>query len=111
VPSGPFHGPLVVTMRPVPADLVDLAVEVTGRYARAHGAPVHVGDPAELGIADLDHPDWAPPIPFQAGDVPVFWACGVTLQAAIEGAGIDLVLTHAPAHMFITDLRDEDLEQ
>ena len=111
VPAGPFRGPLVVTMRPIPAQQVHLAVEVTGRYARAHGEPVHVGDPAQLGIADLDRPDWAPPIPLQPGDVPVFWACGVTPQAAIEEAGVDLIFTHLPAHMFVTDLRDEDLEE
>jgi uncharacterized protein YcsI (UPF0317 family) len=109
VPVGPFRGPLVVTMRPIPAHLVELAVAVTGRYMGAHGAPVHIGDPAGLGIADLDRPDWAPPLPFQPGDVPVFWACGVTPQAVAQEAGVELMLTHAPAHMFVTDLRDEDL--
>jgi uncharacterized protein YcsI (UPF0317 family) len=109
VPSGPFRGPLVVTMRPIPSHLVDLAIAVTGRYSRAHGAPVHVGDPAELGIADLARPDWATAVPLQPGDVPVFWACGVTPQAAVAEAGVELMLTHAPAHMFVTDLRDEDV--
>jgi len=109
VPAGPFAGPLVVTMRPISADMVDLAIEVTGRFSRAHGAPVHVGDPAALGIADLDRPDWAAPVPLQPGDVPVFWACGVTPQTAIEAARVPFMATHKPAHMFITDLRDEDL--
>jgi uncharacterized protein YcsI (UPF0317 family) len=109
VPAGPFRGPLVVTMRPIPAHLVDLAIAVTARYSRAHGAPVHVGDPADLGIADLDRPDWATAVPLQPGDVPVFWACGVTPQVAVAEAGVELMLTHAPAHMFVTDLRDEDV--
>jgi len=111
VPAGPFRGPLVVTMRPIPEHLVARAIEVTSQYPRAHGAPVHVGDPAVLGIPDLDRPDWADPLPMRPGDVPVFWACGVTPQAAAEQARPDLMLTHAPAHMFITDLRDDDLRQ
>ena len=109
-PAGAFRGPLVVTMRPVPAPLVDLASRVTARFPRAHGAPVHVGDPEELGIRDLARPDWGDPLPLSPGDVPVYWACGVTPQAAAEAARLELMLTHAPAHMFITDLRDEDLE-
>ncbi|HEY7065879.1 MAG TPA: putative hydro-lyase [Chloroflexota bacterium] len=110
VPAGLFQGPLVVTMRPVPEALVERARAVTARFPRAHGAPVHVGDPAALGIADLARPEWGDAVPVPPGDVPVYWACGVTPQAAAEAARIDLMLTHAPAHMFITDLRVEDLE-
>ena len=106
---GPFAGPLVVSMRPIPEDLVETAVRVTGRFARAHGAPVHVGDPATLGIRDLASPDYGDPLPLQPGETPVFWACGVTPQAAAEAARLPLMVTHAPGHMFITDLRDEDL--
>jgi uncharacterized protein YcsI (UPF0317 family) len=106
---GPFAGPLVVSMRPIPGDLVETAVRVTGRFARAHGAPVHVGDPATLGIRDLASPDYGDPLPLQPGETPVFWACGVTPQAAAEAARLPLMVTHAPGHMFITDLRDEDL--
>ena len=109
-PAGVFRGPLVVTMRPVPDALVAQASAVTARFPRAHGAPVHVGDPAALGIADLARPDWGDHVPGQPGDVPVFWACGVTPQAAAEAARIPLMLTHAPARMFITDLREEALE-
>jgi uncharacterized protein YcsI (UPF0317 family) len=109
-PAGPFQGPLVVTMRPIPERQVPEAVAVTARFPRAHGAPIHVGGPAEIGIADLDHPDYGDPVPIYPGEVPVFWACGVTPQAAVEAADIDLMLTHAPGHMFITDLRDADLE-
>jgi uncharacterized protein YcsI (UPF0317 family) len=109
-PAGPFAGPLVVTMRPVPERLIEQARAVTARFPRAHGAPVHVGDPAALGIADLARPEWGDAVPVPRGDVPVFWACGVTPQAAAEAARLDLMLTHAPAHMFVTDLRVEDLE-
>jgi len=108
-PAGPFHGPMVVSMRPIPEPLVERAIRVTSRFSRAHGAPVHVGDPAALGIADLAAPTWGGTVPVHHGEVPVFWACGVTPQAAAEAARIELMLTHAPAHMFVTDLRDEDL--
>jgi uncharacterized protein YcsI (UPF0317 family) len=108
-PAGPFHGPLVVSMRPVPEELVEVAIRVTERFPRAHGGPVHVGDPARLGIADLGSPDYGDPLPVRPGEVPVFWACGVTPQAAAEAARLPLMLTHVPGHMFITDLRDEEL--
>jgi len=108
-PAGPFAGPLVVSMRPVPAALVPVAVEVTRRFPRAHGAPVHVGDPAALGIVDLARPDYGDPLPLRPGETPVFWACGVTPQAAAEAARLPLMITHAPGHMFIADLRDADL--
>lgn len=107
-PVGPFHGPLVVSMRPIPAALVDQARRITARQVRAHGAPVHVGDPAELGIADLAQPDYGDPLPVAPGEVPMFWACGVTPQAAAEAAGIELMITHAPGHMFVTDMKGED---
>ncbi|HUG16102.1 MAG TPA: putative hydro-lyase, partial [Thermomicrobiales bacterium] len=103
-PAGRFHGPLVVSMRPIPADQVARAVAITGRYPQAHGAPVHIGDPASLGIADLARPDWGDPAPLEAGDVPVFWACGVTPQAVAMRSRPELMVTHAPGHMFITDI-------
>jgi uncharacterized protein YcsI (UPF0317 family) len=107
---GPFHGPLVVSMRPIPEGLVERAAATTARYPRAHGAPVHVGDPAALGIADLSRPDYGVPLPLYPGEVPVFWACGVTPQAVAQAAGIDLMLTHRPGHMFVTDLHDSDFD-
>lgn len=107
-PAGSMSGPLVVSMRPVPAELVERAVEVTGRYPAVHGAPVHVGDPAELGIGDLDVPDYGEPVAFEPGDVPVFWACGVTPQAAVVESRPPLAITHAPGHMLVTDARDDD---
>lgn len=111
VPAGPFSGPLVVSMRPIPAPDVDRAVRITARYPLAHGSPVHVGDPARLGIADLARPDYGDPVPIQEGEVPVFWACGVTPQAVAQHARLPLLITHAPGHMFLTDLRDEDLAE
>jgi uncharacterized protein YcsI (UPF0317 family) len=105
-PAGPFHGPMVVSMRPVPRKLVPLATEVTARYERSHGAPVHSGDPAALGIGDLSRPDYGDAVPLYDDEVPVFWACGVTPQAAAVAASIELMITHAPGRMFITDIRE-----
>jgi uncharacterized protein YcsI (UPF0317 family) len=107
-PAGRFAGPLVVSMRPVPADLVATAQAVTARFPASHGAPVHAGDPAALGIADLGRPDFGEPVPLQPGDVPVFWACGVTPQAALAAARVPFAITHAPGHMFITDVPESD---
>lgn len=108
-PAGPFHGPLVVSMRPIPADQVAKAVQITARYPSVHGAPVHIGDPAALGIEDLAHPDYGEPVPIRPGEVPVFWACGVTPQAVALASRIPLMITHAPGHMFITDRLDIEL--
>jgi uncharacterized protein YcsI (UPF0317 family) len=107
--AGSLSGPLVVSMRPVPAELVATAVRVTARYPAVHGAPVHVGDPAALGIADLDRPDYGDPVEVRTGELPVFWACGVTPQAAVAASRPPLAITHAPGHMAITDGRDADL--
>ncbi len=107
-PAGRFAGPLVVSMRPIPAGLVETATAVTARYPAAHGAPVHAGDPEALGIADLARPDFGDPVPLQPGDVPVFWACGVTPQAALAAARVPFAITHAPGHMLITDVPETD---
>lgn len=109
VSAGRFAGPMVVSMRPIPARLISRAVQISGRYPRAHGAPVHIGDPAVLGIRDLGAPDYGDPVPLEPGEEPVFWACGVTPQAVAEQSKVALMLTHAPGHMFVTDLRDEDI--
>lgn len=108
-PAGRLHGDLVVSMRPIPADRVADAVRVTAAIPSVHGAPVHIGDPAALGIADLDHPDFGDPVEIRAGELPVFWACGVTPQAAIMASRPPFAITHAPGHMFVTDLRDAEL--
>lgn len=106
--AGRFSGPLVTSMRPVPADLVATARAIAARYPLAHGAPVHAGDPAELGIADLSRPDFGDPVRAEPGDVPVFWACGVTPQAALMRARLPFAITHAPGYMLITDRADSD---
>lgn len=102
-------GPLVVSMRPMAPELVARAAEVSGQCEGAHGAPVHWGDAAGLGIADLARPEFGDPVEIKPGEVPVFWACGVTPQAALMEAKPPLAITHAPGHMFITDLRFEEL--
>jgi len=109
VPAGTFRGPLVVTMRPIPSALVSRAVQVTGRYPGVHGSPVHVGDPAIIGIRDLEKPDFGDSVTIRPGEIPVFWACGVTPQAVAMQAKPPLMFTHAPGYMFITDLRNEEL--
>lgn len=98
-------GKLVVSMRPMSVPNAIRAIEITSRMPRAHGAPVHFGDPAAIGIADLAQPDWGDAVPVQPGEVPVFWACGVTPQAVVQQARPELCITHAPGHMLITDLR------
>lgn len=107
--AGAFHGPMVVSMRPLAADEVIRAVQITSRFPAVHGAPIHVGDPAVLGIHDIQRPDFGDAVPIAPGEVPVFWACGVTPQAVIMQAQPALALTHAPGHMFITDRRDSTL--
>lgn len=105
-PAGRFSGPLVVSMRPVPADRVADAVRITSRYPAVHGAPVHVGDPSALGIEDLARPDHGDPVEVREGEIPVFWACGVTPQAAVMASAPEFAIGHAPGHMAITDVRD-----
>ena len=107
-PAGAFHGRMVVSMRPIPEHLVEVAYDITACYPGVHGAPVHHGDPAALGIADLNQPDFGEAVPIYPGEVPVFWACGVTPQVALANARPDFAITHAPGHMFVSDRRDSD---
>ena len=107
VPAGPFSGKTVVSMRAIPEDRVDEAAAISRAYPLAHGAPVHCGDPAALGIADISRPDWGDPAPVPEGHVPVFWACGVTPQVAIEAARLPICITHKPGHMLITDIAED----
>src|SRR5690349_20255202 len=109
-PAGRFSGPLVVSMRPMAPPQALQAAEITARYPEVHGAPVHAGDPAELGIDDLGEPDYGDPVEVRDGEIPVFWACGVTPQAVVMQAKPDFAITHRPGHMFLTDLKDTDLE-
>lgn len=103
-PAGRFRGPLVVSMRPVAESDVARAVEITTRYPSAHGAPVQIGDPEKIGIMDISSPDYGDPVELEPGEVPVFWACGVTPQAAIANARLPFAITHAPGCMLVTDV-------
>lgn len=106
-PAGVFSGPLVVSMRPMPAEQAIRAIAITSRYPWAHGAPVHLGNPSAIGVEDLDQPDWGDRVSLRPGEVPVFWACGVTSQAALLEARLSFAITHAPGCMFVTDLPDQ----
>jgi uncharacterized protein YcsI (UPF0317 family) len=108
-PAGPFSSSLVVTMRPMTPEQAIRAVQVTTRFHLTHGAPVHIGSPEEIGIKNLNRPEFGDPVTIGDGEIPVFWACGVTSQLAATSASLPLAITHAPGHMFVSDLRDEDL--
>jgi len=108
-PAGIFHGPMVVSMRPMPPSVVVRSVLVTSRFPAVHGAPVHIGDPGQIGIRDITKPDFGDSVTINPGEVPVFWACGVTPQAVAMAVKPELMITHAPGHMFVCDVRDEDL--
>jgi uncharacterized protein YcsI (UPF0317 family) len=108
-PAGPFGGPLVVTMRPLGAAAAIRAVQITSRFPAVHGAPVHLGDPALIGIADLARPDYGDAVAVRGDEIPVFWACGVTPQAALENARVPLAITHAPGCMLVTDRLNHEL--
>lgn len=103
--AGLFGGPLVVSMRPVRAGDAARAADITGRFADQHGRPVHTGAPAAIGISDLSRPDYGDAVDVLPGEVPMFWACGVTSQAALERARLPFFLAHAPGCMLVTDLR------
>ena len=108
-PAGRFAGPLVVTMRPLTAADAIRAVQITSRFPAVHGAPVHLGDPSLIGVHDLAHPDYGDAVEVKPDEIPVFWACGVTPQAALTAARPALCITHAPGSMLITDLRNHQL--
>ena len=108
-PAGAFHGPMVVSMRPIASAQLSKAVTASARFPGAHGAPVHIGDPAVIGITDVGRPDWGDAQEFGPGDVPVFWACGVTPQAVALASRPPFMITHSPGHMFITDLPNSAL--
>lgn len=104
VPAGPFSGMTVVSMRAIPQGRVDEVAAISRRFPLAHGAPLYWGDPAGIGISDIMQPDWGDPAPVGPGEVPVFWACGVTPQVAIEAASLPICITHKPGHMLITEI-------
>jgi uncharacterized protein YcsI (UPF0317 family) len=106
LPAGRFAGPLVVSMRPYRPEDIARVRKISGRFPTMHGEPIHVGEPAAIGIADLAQPDFGDAVPLAPGEVPVFWACGVTPQLALAAARPEIAITHSPGCMFITDLRD-----
>lgn len=107
--SGAFGGNMVVSMRPMKAADAIRAIQITTRFPQVHGAPVHIGDPALIGIQDLDKPEYGFPSTIQAGEIPVYWACGVTPQQAIRSAKLPLAIAHKPGHMLITNIRNSQL--
>jgi uncharacterized protein YcsI (UPF0317 family) len=111
VPAGRIHGPMVVSMRPMQPELVDVAIRVTSQVPKVHGGPVHVGSPEELGIADINRPDYGDPVEIKPGEVPVFWACGVTPQSAVMASRPPFAISHAPGHMFITDVPESSYRE
>ncbi|WP_026575851.1 putative hydro-lyase [Bacillus sp. UNC438CL73TsuS30] len=105
--AGVFEGPTVVSMRPMKPEDAIRAVQITSRFPAVHGAPIHIGDPSQIGIADVSKPDFGDAVTIKDGEIPVFWACGVTPQAVAMKSKPSIMITHAPGHMFISDVRDE----
>ena len=109
-PAGVFSGNMVVSMRPIPHRQVPAAVAITAAMPRVHGAPIHIGYPEAIGIPDLAHPDFGDPVTIRDGEVPVFWPCGVTPQNVVMSSKPPFAITHAPGHMFITDVKNVQLK-
>ena len=109
VKAGPFEGPMVCSMRPMTPEQAKVAYDITVKMPNVHGAPVQIGDPEKGGVKDVMKPDYGDPVEIREGEIPVFWPCGVTPQAAVENAKPPVVITHAPGHMFITDILNTEL--
>ena len=107
LPAGPFSGGMVVSMRPLPADRVGEAADICRRFPHAHGAPAHIGSPDAIGIADLSAPDWGDAVDCADGELPVFWACGVTPQNAVAAAAPPICITHTPGCMLVSDVAED----
>ncbi|MEA4920613.1 MAG: putative hydro-lyase [Clostridiaceae bacterium] len=110
VPAGRFSGKMVVSMRPIPYNQVVKAVTVTAQMPKVHGSPIHIGDPSVIGIKNITKPEFGDPVQIKKGEVPVFWPCGVTPQSVVMNVKPPFVITHAPGHMFITDVKNSDLK-
>lgn len=106
-PAGPFAGKMVVTMRPIPKAQVDQARQISAQFPQAHGAPISIGDPDQIGIADLSKPDWGDAVEIKPGETPVYWACGVTPQNVLLDAKLPICITHSPGHMLIADVTED----
>ncbi|GEA91878.1 putative hydro-lyase [Leuconostoc mesenteroides] len=107
--AGKFSGNMVVSMRPIKSSQIATAVNVTNRLPGVHGAPIQIGNPAEIGIYDLAHPDYGDAVTINENEIPVFWACGVTPQAAVMASKPKFAITHSPGHMLITNISNRDL--
>ncbi len=107
--AGVFKGPMVVSMRPIPEGQVKKAIDITSKYPETHGTPVHIGSPEKIGISKIDQPDYGKSVHIHPGEVPVFWACGVTPQIVAKQAKPNLMITHEPGYMFVTDLLNGQL--
>lgn len=108
--AGIFKGKMVVSMRPIPKDKVVKSVLVSGSMPKVHGAPIHIGNPEEIGIKDINKPDFGEKVTINEGEVPVFWPCGVTPQSVIMNVKPEIVITHSPGHMLITDIKNVNLK-
>jgi uncharacterized protein YcsI (UPF0317 family) len=109
-PTGPFHGGVVVSMRPIPQEKLIKTIQITSSLPLAHGAPIWAGDPSQIGIADLDKPDFGDPVKINKGEIPVFWACGNTSLVAARNAKVEFMITHDPGIVFISDIREEEVQ-
>ena len=109
-PAGSMSGNTVMSMRPIPYNQVVKAVQISGAIPKVHGAPLHIGDPSVIGIEDISKPDFGDPVDIHEGEVPVFWACGVTPQAVVMNSKPPFAITHAPGCMLITDTKNVDLK-
>ena len=109
VKAGPFEGPMVCSMRPMTPEQAKIAYRITAKMPNVHGAPVQIGNPEKIGVQDVMKPDYGDPVEVRVGEIPVFWPCGVTPQAAVENAKPSIAITHAPGHMFITDILNTEL--
>lgn len=104
--AGIFGGNLVVSMRPMTPEKAIKAISVTSSMPRVHGAPIYFGDPEKIGIKDINKPDFGQSVTIKDGEIPVFWCCGVTPQSAVMSAKPPIAISHAPGHMFITDVKN-----
>ncbi|MGE7690086.1 putative hydro-lyase [Lysinibacillus sp. NPDC097214] len=107
--AGVFEGPTVVSMRPMTPEDAIRAIQITSRFPNVHGAPIHIGSPEQIGIMDISKPDFGDAVSIKPGEIPVFWACGVTPQAVAMESKPSIIITHAPGHMLITDIKETSL--
>lgn len=108
--AGIFEGPTVVSMRPMSPEEAIRAIQITTNLPDVHGAPIHIGDPSQIGILDISKPDFGDAVTIKEGEIPVFWACGVTPQAVAMVSKPSIMITHAPGCMFISDIKDQELK-